>query len=71
MQSRFVTTAFVALSLLAAGTLAAQAQPDDADRYGGGQTRSRWTLFGGNSYANGWSMAGLGCVNQRGPSGVM
>ena len=52
MQSRFVTTAFVALSLLAAGTLAAQAQPDDADRYGGGQTRSRWTLFGGNSYAN-------------------
>ena len=52
MQSRFVRTITVALSLLAADTLAAQAQPDDADRYGGGQTRSRWTLFGGNSYAN-------------------
>ena len=52
MQSRFVRTVTVALSLLAAGTLAAQAQPDDENRYGGGQTKSRWTLFGGSSYAN-------------------
>ena len=38
MQSRFVPTAFVALSLLAAGTLAAQAQMYDPDgRFSGGQ----------------------------------
>ena len=53
MQSRFVRTVTVALSMLAAGTLAAQAQLYDPDgRYSGGSPKSRWTLFGGTSYTN-------------------
>jgi len=53
MQSRFMPAAFVALSLLSAGTLAAQAQMYDPDgRFSGGSPQSRWTLFGGSSYAN-------------------
>ena len=53
MQSRFVRTVTVALSILAAGTLAAQAQMYDPDgRYSGGSPKSRWTLFGGTSYTN-------------------
>ena len=53
MQSRFAPIVTVALSMLAAGTLAAQAQLYDPDgRYSGGQPSSRWTLFGGSSYAN-------------------
>jgi lipoprotein-anchoring transpeptidase ErfK/SrfK len=50
MHLRFVNAAFVAVSLLA-GTLAAQAQMYDPDgRYSGGQTRSRYEMFGGMSY---------------------
>ena len=71
MQSRFVTTAFVALSLLAAGTLAAQAQPDDADRYGGGQTRSRWTLFGGSSYSNAISRTTVSYPGNHAPGTII
>ena len=53
MQSRFAPIVTVALSILAAGTLAAQAQLYDPDgRYSGGSPKSRWTLFGGTSYTN-------------------
>jgi len=51
MHPRFLGALSLALCLLAAGT-AAQAQMYDPDgRYSGGQTKSRWTMFGGNSYA--------------------
>ena len=53
MHSRFTVRLAVAFCLLAAGTMAAQAQMYDPDeRYSGGQPKSRWTLFGGSSYAN-------------------
>ena len=71
MQSRFVRTITVALSLLAAGTLAAQAQPDDADRYGGGQTRSRWTLFGGSSYSNAISRTTVSYPGNHAPGTII
>ena len=52
MHSRFTKLA-VGFCLLAAGSVAAQAQMYDPDeRYSGGQIKSRWTLFGGSSYAN-------------------
>ena len=49
MQSQFVATVLIALSLLAAGTLAAQAQMYDPDgRYSGGQPGiKRYEFFGG------------------------
>ena len=71
MQSRFVRTITIALSLLAAGTLAAQAQPDDADRYGGGQTRSRWTLFGGSSYSNAISRTTVSYPGNHAPGTII
>ena len=71
MQSRFVRTITVALSLLAADTLAAQAQPDDADRYGGGQTRSRWTLFGGSSYSNAISRTTVSYPGNHAPGTII
>src|SRR3954447_2042626 len=51
MHPRVLGAVFLVVSLAAAGT-AAQAQMYDPDgRYSGGQTRSRWTAFGGSSYA--------------------
>ena len=50
MHLRFLGALSLALALLAAST-AAQAQMYDPDqRYSGGSPKSRWTLFGGNSY---------------------
>jgi lipoprotein-anchoring transpeptidase ErfK/SrfK len=52
MQSRFVRALCLTACLLGASTVMAQAQMYDPDgRYSGGQTKSRWTLFGGTSYA--------------------
>ena len=52
MHAPFVSALSLAVSLLAAGVTAAQAQMYDPDgRYSGGQPGSRWTMFGGSSYA--------------------
>jgi lipoprotein-anchoring transpeptidase ErfK/SrfK len=51
MHSRFASALAIALPLLAALPMAAQAQMYDPDgRYSGGSPKSRWTLFGGSSY---------------------
>ena len=51
MHARFVSALSLAVLLLAAATITAQAQMYDPDgRYSGGQPGSRWTMFGGSSY---------------------
>jgi lipoprotein-anchoring transpeptidase ErfK/SrfK len=53
MHSRFAATT-LAVSLLCTGAVAAQAQQmnDPDGRYSGGSTKSRYSLFGGYSYAS-------------------
>jgi len=73
MQSRFATALSVALSLLCASAVVAQAQQmnDPDGRYSGGSTKSRWTLFGGSSYASAVPRSTVSYPNNHAPGTIV
>ena len=72
MQSRFVAAVSVALSLVCLSAVAAQAQMYDPDgRYSGGSPKSRWTLFGGQSYQGAVSRTTVSYPNRHAPGTIV